>query len=117
MIVETADAIFGTILSDGAGRTLYGRTADAAGSPTCVGTCEVLWPPVLVGAGLEAGDGVDPGLLSIVPRPGGDPQLVIAGQPAYYFAEDVRPGAVSGHGTDGEWFVFLVDGTMLSPGA
>jgi predicted lipoprotein with Yx(FWY)xxD motif len=66
-------------------------------------------------AGLEAGDAVDPAILSIAPRSGGDPQLVVAGQPAYYFVEDLRPGAVSGHGTDGTWFVFRADGSMMRP--
>ena len=41
--------------------------------------------------------------------------VAVDGQPAYYFIGDAVAGDISGHGTNGAWFVFNTDGTMLTP--
>jgi predicted lipoprotein with Yx(FWY)xxD motif len=113
--IDIGTAVLGDVLTDGSGHTIYGFTDDDAGAPTCIGDCLKVWPAVLVEGSLEAGEGVDADLLSLVPNPEGLTQLAVDGQPAYYFIGDAVAGDISGHGTNGAWFVFNTDGTLLTP--
>ena len=103
--LKVADSSLGQILVDGQGRTLYVFTNDTGSESTCTGGCAAAWPP-LVGE-VSAGPGVT-GALGTTTRENDVEQVTLAGHPLYYYASDVSPGAVTGQGVGGTWFV--VDG-------
>ncbi|MEN3584261.1 SCO0930 family lipoprotein [Streptomyces sp. ZYX-F-203] len=101
----------GSIVTDGAGFTLYRFDQDTAEPPksTCEGDCATAWPPVLAGDA-EAGEGLDPDSLGEVEREDGDKQLTIGGWPAYRYAKDTAAGDVNGQGVGDTWFALAPDG-------
>jgi predicted lipoprotein with Yx(FWY)xxD motif len=100
VIGTTANADLGTILVDGAGRTVYTLT-DNGEAVDCTGTCLAVWPPVLLPDGTEsatAGPGVTG--LGAVTMPAGR-QVTSNGLPLYTFAGDDTAGAVNGNEVEG----------------
>ena len=110
--VTTAGSSLGTILVDGAGRTLYLFTKDSPGTSTCTGGCLALWPPLLGTA--TAGTGVDASLLGTLTRPDGKTQVSYKGMPLYYWARDTAPGQTNGQGVQGVWWVVSPQGTPIT---
>lgn len=101
----------GAVLVDAKGLTLYGLTNDSSGTPTCVGVCANVWPPVSVeGASLPAG--LDAKLFSVVSRPDGSHQLKAGKWPLYTFSGDGKPGDVNGEGTGG-FFAVGTNGKLV----
>jgi predicted lipoprotein with Yx(FWY)xxD motif len=113
--VSEAGAL-GPTLTDGAGRTLYRFTRDAAGESTCYNACAVAWPPLLVDAAPMAPAGL-PGALTAVARTDGTLQAVYNGQPLYYYGGDAQPGDANGQGVGGVWFIAAPDAGPLMAGA
>jgi predicted lipoprotein with Yx(FWY)xxD motif len=112
----TAEAPFGTYLTDSAGRALYMWDADREGSSTCYGDCAAEWPPLTVGDAAEAGPNVDASLIGTVARTDGTQQVTYGGWPLYYFESDVQPGELSGQGDTGfgaVWWVVAPNGEPL----
>jgi predicted lipoprotein with Yx(FWY)xxD motif len=110
--VGTRDTGLGTVLVDGAGRTLYGFTDDATGTSTCVDACAVAWPPSSVpSAALPAG--LDATVFSVTTRGDGTFQLKAGKWPLYRFAGDSKPGDTNGQGSGGTWFAAAPDGSLL----
>ncbi|MFE2456790.1 SCO0930 family lipoprotein [Streptomyces sp. NPDC059402] len=107
----SANADFGELVTDGAGRTLYRFDADTAEPPktTCENDCASTWPPVAADDAI-AGEGIDKDLLGEVTRPDGTKQLTIGGWPAYRYAKDTAPGDVKGQGVGKKWYALAADG-------
>ena len=103
---------WGEHLVDGEGRSLYIYLEDegAADGTACVDQCENNWPPFLAGD-VQAGEGVDEGLLGTMTRPDGSTQVTYAGNPLYYFARDEEPGQTRGQAL-GEVFYLVGSGGM-----
>ncbi|MEU9004962.1 SCO0930 family lipoprotein [Streptomyces sp. NPDC048551] len=101
----------GSVLTDGAGFTLYRFDKDTAKPPTsnCDGDCAKAWPAVPAGDAAAAA-GMDPSLLGEVVRKDGGKQLTVAGWPAYRFAKDTKAGDLNGQGVGGTWFALAPDG-------
>lgn len=115
-LVGTGPSPLGEVLTTGDGRTLYGRTGDEGGVPTCAGDCAEAWPPVLVdGPGLP--EGLDPEVYSVVRRADGTHQLAAGGWPLYSFAADAEPGDVGGQGSGDVWFAVAPGGRLLRDAA
>jgi predicted lipoprotein with Yx(FWY)xxD motif len=109
--VATASTSLGTVLVDGAGKTLYTWDRDTGPTSTCVGNCAVTWPPLVLPAGGTApvaGAGVS--LLTAVPRPDDATKLQVNwdNKPLYYYAADTAPGETKGDGVGGTWHVVKV---------
>ncbi len=105
--VKVANSKLGTILTDGAGATLYYSTADGDRQSACTGLCAMSWLPLrepatgrLTAAGLS-------GTLATAPRSDGAPQVTYNDRPLYTFTGDKKPGDVAGQGVDGVWFVAM----------
>jgi predicted lipoprotein with Yx(FWY)xxD motif len=109
--VHEADSKLGRILVDAGGRTLYGFTKDADGTPTCQAACANAWPAVIVDDG-KVPAGLDPAVFSVVARPDGKQQLKAGKWPLYLFAGDSAPGDVNGQGSAGVWFVMDGKGAL-----
>jgi predicted lipoprotein with Yx(FWY)xxD motif len=110
--LQTAtDPTLGTIVTDGAGHTLYRFDHDTT-SPSasnCTGACATLWPPVPATANPQV-KGVDPSLLGSVTRPDGSKQLTLAGSPLYRYSPDTKPGDTKGQGFGGIWWAVTPSG-------
>lgn len=116
MTLLTANASFGTYLTDSAGRALYMWDADREGKSTCYADCAVAWPPLTVGTAAQAGPGVDTSLISEVARKDGTEQVTYGGWPLYYYEADVKPGDLAGQGNTGfgaVWWVVAPNGEPL----
>jgi len=111
--VKLADSPLGKILVDGEGKTLYGFTKDANGTPTCKGDCATTWPAELVEGNPVVGDGLDSSVFTLVDGANGGKQLKAGKWPLYNFAGDSGPGDVNGQGSGGVWFVVGADGKLI----
>ncbi len=102
--------MYGKILVDADGMTLYIFTKDEPGVSNCYDECAQNWPPLLVGEGEmpTAGPGV-PGTLGVITRKDGTRQVTYNDMPLYRFAKDTKPGDANGQGVRDVWFVVPPD--------
>ncbi|MEU8777281.1 SCO0930 family lipoprotein [Streptomyces sp. NPDC048606] len=99
------DPRLGTIVADGAGRTLYRFDKDSAWPMRigCLDSCLDTWKPASpVDKAMVSGVAAE--LIGTVKRPDGSEQLTIDCWPVYSFTGDQRPGDTTGHGKQGLWF-------------
>ena len=109
----------GTILVDGAGRTVYLFEKDTSTPSTCDGACAGAWPPLTGSGPPHAGTGATAGLLGTTARPDGATQLTYAGHPLYYYVGDGAAGDTHGQGLNqfgAGWYVLAPDGNKIDPG-
>lgn len=90
----------GGVMVNSAGMTLYTFDKDVAnsGKSACNGPCAALWPPVPA-TGSEQGD------FSVVTRDDGSKQLAYKGKPVYLYAQDKKPGDMTGDNVKNVWHV------------
>ena len=67
----------------------------------CLGTCSVVWPPVLTSGWPQAGPGVDQRAIGVIMRPDGSWQVTYHRRPLYLFNGDAYVGGASPVGTQG----------------
>jgi predicted lipoprotein with Yx(FWY)xxD motif len=111
------DPLYGQILADMNGRTLYYFAKDAPGYYTtaCNGSCAATWPafdasPVRVSPPLEPDD------FGGFTRPDGAKQTVYMGWPLYYYSGDKVPRDTKGYGFNRLWYVMSPGGVVtLAP--
>ena len=109
--VSTAKvAHVGTVLTTGAGLTLYRFAKDPAGHATCTGACAKIWPPFLAakGAHVKGPKGVKG--LTVIKVGGGHRQVAFHDVALYRFEGDKKKGQAKGQGFAGVWFVALKSG-------
>jgi predicted lipoprotein with Yx(FWY)xxD motif len=109
--VSTAKvAHVGTVLTTGAGLTLYRFEKDPVGHATCSGACAKIWPPFLAtkGAHVKGPKGVKG--LSLIRVGGGHWQVAFDHVALYRFEGDKKKGQAKGQGFAGIWFVALKSG-------
>ena len=106
----------GDIVVDGEGRTLYLFTADNGTTTACTGGCATAWPALV--APVTAGSGVT-GAVTEATQADGAKQIALNGHLLYYYAADAAPGATSGQGVGGQWYVVDGAGNAITkaPGA
>jgi predicted lipoprotein with Yx(FWY)xxD motif len=107
---------YGDILVTSAGYSLYLLSSDPPGGSSCVGSCAIVWPPLLVRGKLRAGPGVDPKLLSSFERSGGAHQVLYNRHALYTYEEDTAPGMVTGEGVEtygGIWWLVSPKGKAV----
>jgi len=91
--------MFGPILVDSEGFTLYTFVVDEPGMTTCYGSCVNAWPPAIIeGTPVAPGIGL-PGRLGTVQRDDGTTQLAYNDWPLYRFSRDQAPGQIAGDGS------------------
>jgi predicted lipoprotein with Yx(FWY)xxD motif len=111
--VALGDSALGSILVDGAGRTLYLFTADTPAAPACTGDCLGNWPPFPAVDAPALGDGLDAEDFATVTAGDGTEQVTFYGHPLYYFAGDSAAGDVNGQGVGDKWFVVDSEGNPV----
>jgi len=108
------DSDLGSILVDGAGRSLYIFDRDTEGVSNCSGGCLGAWPPLLTDGEPVALGGVD-AVLGTITRDDGTLQVTVNDFPAYYWQNDANAGDTLGHGRGSVWWVFNADGSPQRP--
>ncbi|MFJ3384618.1 MULTISPECIES: hypothetical protein [unclassified Curtobacterium] len=110
--IATAATSLGTIVVDGKGMTAYFYDEDVKGSgtSTCTGGCAAAWPAIESDAAKPAVSGVT-GSVGTITGTDGKLQVTVDGRPVYTYAEDAKPGDVTGQGVGGVWYVVNPDGT------
>lgn len=96
--IQTGDSAKGTILTDGAGMSLYVFDKDTAAVSNCYDDCAMKWPP------LEAKRAAMPqGEFGIIIRADGSRQWTHKGLPLYTWFKDAAAGDITGDGVKGVW--------------
>ncbi len=116
--VKTANSRFGTILVDGAGRTLYLFTADRSSTSRCYGACARAWPVTYAKGTPRAAGGARASLLGRTKRRDGRLQVTYRGRPLYYYVNE-RAGQVLCQNVNefgGLWLVVRPNGTAVRGG-
>jgi predicted lipoprotein with Yx(FWY)xxD motif len=110
---KIANSQYGAILTNAQGRTLYGFANDAQGKSTCYQQCAQAWPPVIAQSPPQGGQGLNPALLTAVPRQDGSMQVMYGKWPLYYFSGDQQAGQTNGQGSKGVWYVVAATGKLV----
>ena len=115
-VSSAANTAFGTILTDGAGRTLYFFDNDKPIKPqsSCTDQCVKVWPIVPSSSESSVGPGVDAAKLGHIVRTDGQMQLTYNNWPLYTFSGDTAAGQTNGQGFMGIWHVAGVDGKPIT---
>jgi predicted lipoprotein with Yx(FWY)xxD motif len=110
---------YGKVLVTSTGVSLYLLTSDPSGGSSCVGSCAIVWPPLISNGKLKAGPGVNPSLLSSFSRNGGK-QVLYNNHALYTYEEDTGPGMVTGQGVEtygGIWWLVSPSGHAITGAA
>jgi predicted lipoprotein with Yx(FWY)xxD motif len=112
-VTVTGNPLYGQILADGSGMTLYYFLKDtaASGVSACTGTCIGIWPAfnaatIQVSAPLQASD------FGTITRSDGTKQTTYMGWPLYYYSGDKAPGDTNGYGFNKLWYVIAPTGVV-----
>jgi len=98
--LKTKATSAGKVLTNPDGMTLYTYDKDTKDTSNCYGECAAYWPPAKATAtDKPVGD------LGIVKRKDGTLQWADGGKPLYTFANDKKPGDVTGNNQNGVWHV------------
>lgn len=90
-------------LVDASGAALYMLEGNLGGAK-CDAECEVAWPPAVTqGSAPTPGPGIQPQLLTSLPRPGGGSHVTYGNQPLYRYAGDGGAGGTAGDGVKDKW--------------
>jgi len=111
----------GTVLVNGAGRTLYMLTSEKGGKITCTTSsgCIKFWPEIDLPSGTtaaKAGPGVQSSLLGTVKGAAGT-EVTYNGWPLYTFVGDSAAGVAKGQGQTsfgGTWYVLNSSGSPVT---
>ncbi|SDB82013.1 Predicted lipoprotein with conserved Yx(FWY)xxD motif [Raineyella antarctica] len=112
--LKVASSSLGTIVVSDTGMTVYQYTKDVkdSGKSACTGGCLVAWPPVLTSQDSPTLQGVT-GKVGTITTPEGAKQVTLNGLPLYYWAQDSKPGDVTGQGVQNVWYVVGPNGEMV----
>ncbi|HVN55930.1 MAG TPA: hypothetical protein VMT46_16470 [Anaerolineaceae bacterium] len=97
-------ALFGRILMNGSGMTLYVFRKNAPNPGACSGNCQAYWRPLLT-SGDPQGNSETAGNLGTITLSDGSLQVTYRGRPLYLYANDARPGDAYGQGIGDAWSV------------
>jgi predicted lipoprotein with Yx(FWY)xxD motif len=122
--IKTAKvAGLGTVLVDGAGRTLYTLTSEAASMITCTTAngCIAVWPQIESRSGHnhQTRGGARSSMLSSEKGDVGTNVLTYHGWPLYTYVGDTRDGSGKGEGLKsfgGTWYAVSAAGGLVRPG-
>src|SRR5262245_36838102 len=96
-IIVIPHPMYGTIVADPGGWTLYTWAGDEPGVSNCMDECAAVWIPYTVDREPVVPDGLAE-RLEVIPRDDGGWQVGFRYWPLYYFSGDVNPGDVNGDG-------------------
>ncbi len=104
--------LFGDILTDKEGFTLYFFSLDAKGESNCTSGCLDAWP-IFFSEDLSLDSGLNASDFGSITRSDGEMQTTYKGWPLYFFGNDTAAGDVNGDGSGGVWYVAKPDYTVM----
>ncbi len=104
----------GTVLTTGAGLTLYRFTENPVGVSTCTGSCATIWPPFLAAKGDHVAGPHGVKGLSVIDVGDGHWQVAFHHVALYRFEGDTKKGEAKGQGIGKVWFAVLKSGIPAS---
>ena len=116
-IKVVANPLYGQILVDANGRTLYYFAKDTPGSgkSTCTLGCPGAWPP-FAALTIQVSPPINNADFGTITRGDGTKQTTYIGWPLYYYSGDQAPGDTNGYGINGFWYVMSPTGVVtLAP--
>jgi len=115
IMTSTDASVSEPFLVDQSGRAIYVYAQDTqnSGTSACTGDCATTWPPVTVTATPTAGTGADATMLGTITRDDGTMQATYNGWPLYYNSADMAPGAITGQGMEGAWYLVSATGNAI----
>jgi predicted lipoprotein with Yx(FWY)xxD motif len=102
----------GSILTAGAGMSLYLFDNDTPGMSNCSGGCLESWPALLINHGTAALKDVT-GTLGTITRGDGSVQVTVNDMPVYYWANDAAAGDAGGHSLGSVWWLLNAEGNAI----
>ena len=97
----------GQVLVEASGYVVYTYAKDPKnGTPTCTGSCNTIWVPVIGVPQVTQGISI-PGSLNVVTTAGGKKQITYNGMPLYTY-KGAGPLVTTGNGIGGVWHVVKV---------
>ena len=103
--VKVGTTSLGSVLTDGAGLTLYTFDKDVVGDgKSAAEALTAVWPPLSLAAAPSNVTGAT-GAWAMFKRVDGKTQISYKGMPLYYFVNDKAPGDILGDGVGGVWHV------------
>ncbi len=103
-LLASSHPVYGRILTDAQGMTLYVFTKDEYGKSNCYEQCAKNWPPLLADDPV-APEGLEGELGTVERIDTNVKQVTYNGMPLYRFVNDYAIGDVNGQGVNGVWFV------------
>ncbi len=100
MLMTRTDPSKGAYLADSKGMTLYVFDKDTKGVSNCYSGCAKVWPPFLAPSADTSSLPVN---VTLAKRTDGTLQYAYNGMPLYYYAQDSKPGDITGDGIGGTW--------------
>jgi predicted lipoprotein with Yx(FWY)xxD motif len=116
-IKVVANPLYGQILVDANGMTLYYFVRDTPGYGTsvCTGTCLGIWP-AFDAPGVRVSSPLKPADFGEFTRADGGKQTTYRGWPLYSYSGDKAPGDTTGYGFNKVWYVMGTGGVVtLTP--
>jgi len=116
-VMVAANPLYGQILTDANGRTLYYFLKDVPGNGTsaCSGACAGIWPAFSV-ASIRVSPPLRASDFGTINRTDGTTQTTYMGWPLYSFRNDTAPGDTNGYGFNRLWYVMAPTGAVtLAP--
>jgi predicted lipoprotein with Yx(FWY)xxD motif len=105
----------GTVVGSIDGVVAYANKHESGKTVVCTGSCAQTWQPWLTdGVKVEAGKGIDKGLIGTVTRPTGGVQMTYGGHPLYLYAHATQALQASGQGSGNVWYVVGTDGKLVT---
>jgi len=106
------NGVFGEILTDTNGKSLYFFSKDTKDTSECLDGCLNIWPVfyvenITVGSGLDAVD------FATITRTDGVKQTTYKGWPLYYFSNDANAGDTNGDKVNDVWYVAKPDYSLM----
>lgn len=104
MILTLRNTTLGQIIVEASGYVVYTYAKDPKnGTPTCTGSCNTTWAPVLGVPQVTQGVTI-PGTFAVVTTPSGKKQVTYNGKPLYTY-KSAGPLLTTGNGIGGVWYV------------
>jgi predicted lipoprotein with Yx(FWY)xxD motif len=120
-VAEVSSGTVGTntVITDGAGYTLYELSSESTTTFHCTSTCQQEWIPLLTTADPTTGGSADSTKVGTTTRTDDDNyvQVTYAGHPLYTYIGDSAPGTDTGNkapGTPGTWYALLTNGSIVT---
>lgn len=104
--------IYGKILTDADGKTLYYFSNDVDGMSACTDGCLTNWP-IYFSADASTDSKIDKSEIGQITRADGAKQSTYKGWPLYYFKGDTKAKEIKGDKVENVWYVAKPDYTVM----